>query len=151
MTVFLIKILSSSMNQFIHPRGGKANPGDGTALCRHQDIHDRMYWRFEREEGDYGYIRHNASGMYVVPQGGSENPGQRTLLVLTHTKMKAALFKFDLGNNEIIHKGGRNAATAIEPVGDFIDLGSKPPFPFEIVKFGCVATNDQGKRINPYE
>lgn len=149
MTTFLIKVCS--MDQFIHPRGGKANPSNNTDLVRHKDIHERMHWKFQRVDGEWGYIVHATSNKCIHPKGGSENPEKRAILVLTDDRRNAALFKFDLNNNEIVHKGGKIATTFIDPVADFIDLTTKPPFPYELIKFECVSPTNIRQKINPYE
>ncbi|CAC5393759.1 Lectin [Mytilus coruscus] len=102
---FLIK--HKSGGKFIHPEGEHRNPDNDTKLLLHQDIHDRMHFQFDVQEGHWGYIRHVSSGKIVHPDGGNLFPGNDTNLVLHSDHHAGALFALDNVDDYIIHKGGR--------------------------------------------
>ncbi|XP_069136200.1 galactose-binding lectin-like isoform X2 [Argopecten irradians] len=105
MTTFVIKHRTSG--KFIHPLGGSRNPCENTAVVLHQDVHDRMYFAFDRTCNGYGYIRHVASGKCIHPYGGSTDPCNETGLVLHSDRHNGALFYLDTCKKQIRHHGGK--------------------------------------------
>ncbi|WAR15322.1 LEC-like protein [Mya arenaria] len=146
---FLIKHRSNG--KFFHPDGGKSNPGNGTSVVLHSDIHANMHWRFRKETDYWGYIEHVASGKCIHPNGGSLTPGNGTRLVIHSDRHYGALFALDSKNDHVIHKGGRYA----HPDGGRPDPGNGTTVVLhsdihDAMRFQFVSPKDPSKEILVY-
>ncbi|XP_063445824.1 galactose-binding lectin-like [Mytilus trossulus] len=148
-STFLIK--HKSGGKFIHPKGGDSHPSNGTKLLLHQDIHDKMYFKFDVIEGHWGYIRHVSSGKIVHPDGGQLFPGDDTNLVLHSDHHSGALFALDNVDDYIIHKGGK----FVHPDGGSPNPGNDTDVVLhkdkhDAMKFQFVSPHDINKEVLIY-
>lgn len=147
---FLIKHRSGG--KYFHPDGGEANPKENTYIVLCSDIHERMFWTFEKIVDQWGYIKHVKSGMIIHPDGGSLNPEKDTRLVLSGDRHWGALFALDETNNQIIHKGGKIA----HPEGDRANPKDQTRVVLnsdinDAIRFQFVATDSPNKEVFVYD
>lgn len=100
---FVVKHLSSG--KYIHVQN--CSDEDNTKLVLHDGSHDKMYFTFERVDGDWGYVIHKSSGKVVVPLSGGVKPEDNIELVISSSKSEAAFFFLDPELGTIMHQGGK--------------------------------------------
>lgn len=103
---FVVKHLSSG--KYIHVQD--CSNEDNTKLVLHDGTHDKMYFNFERQDGDWGYIIHTSSGKVVAPVTGDVKPEDNTELVITSKRSEAAFFFLDPELGTIMHQGAKYLA-----------------------------------------
>jgi len=105
-TPFVVKHLSSGKYIHVH----NCSDEDNTKLVLHDDTHDKMYFSFERVDGDWGYVVHTSSGKVVKPVTDSVKPEDNVELVINSNKSEAAFFYYDQELGTLMHQGGQYLA-----------------------------------------
>lgn len=149
MTDFVLK--HASGGKFVHPDGGKRNPGNTTTLVLHSDLHERMVFGFVPVEKEWGYIEHKTSKKIIHPECGSVNPGNGTILVLHEDRHFGALFAIDSVRNRIVHKGGKFC----HPCSGEANPGNYTPLVLhedvhDAMQFVLVDPSDIGNEVDVY-
>lgn len=101
-TPFVVKHLSSGKYIHVH----NCSNEDNTKLVLHDDTHDKMYFSFEKVDGDWGYVIHTSSGKVVKPISDNAKPEENVELVISSSKSEAAFFYLDQDLGTIMHQGG---------------------------------------------
>ena len=97
----------NSKFKWVSPKGGSSSPDNDTQLVISESKGHQMQFILMDRINHYGYIEHVSSGKIVHPKGGRANPRNDTALVFHSDRHDGALFGFDEGNCQIVHKGGK--------------------------------------------